>query len=175
MVAPTRIEGETQFAGDVVMLAGVTMPSGVITNAHVAAGAAIAATKLQHQFPIHLSTAGGTAVTAVTNIVHIARGAGTVVSVEAALATVPTGTGTDKTVTIDVQKSTGGAAFATLLSSTIVLDSGNTDRVAEAGTLAATPTYADGDLIQIVVTVSGSTGTQGTGLIVTAFVQEATA
>lgn len=173
MASPTRIEGETHFASDVVFLGGVTMPAGAIENADVAAGAAIAATKLQHQFPLHLSVAG--TVAAVTNIVHVARGAGTLVSVEAAVNAVPTGTGVDKKTTIDFQKSTGGAAFASMLSAAFDIESTDTDRVAVAGTVAAGNTYADGDLLRIVVTVSGSTGTQAADLVVTAFVYEATA
>ena len=173
MAEPTRIIGETHFAGAVVLLSTVTMPAGAIGNADIEAGAAIAATKLQHQFPIHLSVPGTAA--ALTHIVHVARGAGTLVSMEAVAATVPTGTGVDFDVTVDVQKSTGGGAFATLLTTTAVIDDGETDRVPVAAVVSGSNTYADGDLLEFIITVSGSVGTQATGLCVTAFVYEATA
>lgn len=173
MAEPTRIIGETHFAGPVVLLSTVTMPDGAIGNADIEAGAAIAATKLQHQFPLHLSVSG--TVAAVTNIVHVARGAGTLVSVEAVAATVPTGTGCDYTVTCDVKKSTAGGAFATMLTTTAVIDDGETDLTPVAAVVSGSNTYVDGDLLEIVVTVAGSVGTQATGLCVTAFVYEATA
>ena len=175
MAEPSRLIGEQHFAGPIVFLDTVTMPSGAVGNAEIEAGAAIAATKLQHQFPLVHTQKTGTDVTAQTDIVHVARGAGTLVSVEAVVDTVPTGTGVDLKVTIDVKKSTGGGAFTSLLSAAFDIDDGYTDKVLVAGTVGGSNTYADGDLLEVIVAVSGSVGSQAQGLCVTCFVYEATA
>ena len=167
---PSRIQGETHFTDPVVFLGSVTMADGQITDNHIKAGADIAYSKLQHSFPLVLSQATGTAVVSETRVVHVAKGAGALLSVEASVVTVATGA--DRTVTVDVKKSTGGGAFATLLSETIVLDDDSVALIPEEGTVSSTPTYADGDLIEIVVTVAGSADAQAEGLVVTAWCYE---
>ena len=105
------------------------------------------------------------AVTALTKWVHIVRGAtGTVVSVEAAIAVVATGA--DRTITVDLHKSTGAGAFATILSATIGFTNASAVRTMVAGTIS-TATLADGDILAVVVTVAGAGGNQATGLTVT--------
>ena len=142
-------------------------PPGSISDSDIEAAAAIDATKLIHQFPLHVAQVG--TVTAVTTLLHVAQGDGEIVSIEAVTPTVATGA--DRTVTIDLQKSTGGGAFATVLTTTLVLDNTNTARVAEAGTIN-TPDYVDGDVFQLVVTVAGAAGSQASGLLVTVTVRE---
>jgi len=170
MSQASQVRGNQHFMDDIVFKGGVTLPSGVIGNTDIESGAEIDASKLDHQYMLTHTQADGSDVVAQTDIVHIAKAAGELVAVEAVVDQVPTG---DYTVTIDVQKSTGGGSFATLMSATVVIDSDNTDRTLEAGSIAGTTTYADGDLIAIVVTVAGSSGTQAQGLCVTACVREA--
>lgn len=131
-----------------------TPPAGCITNTAVVAGAGVEYTKLVHYFPARYQTATGTAVTAATHPIHIARGAGTIVAVKAYCTVAPTG---GDNVTIDVQKGNQSTAFATVLSSTVVLNSSDVNRQVNDGTLSTT-TYAANDEFQAVVTVSGTTG-----------------
>jgi len=73
---------------------------------------------------------------------------------------------------VDLQKSTGGGAFATILTGTITLDSANTIRVAEAGTLTAGAACVVGDILRVVITVGGSSGTNPQGLVVRVVMRE---
>ena len=153
-------------------MAGVNMPTGQITNADIETGAGIEATKVVHQFPLRHSQNDGSDVTTQTELIHVAYAAGTVVAVEAVCDQVPAAA---NTITIDLLKSTGGGAFATMLSAAIVLDSANTDRVAEAGTVSGSNTYVDGDILEITVVApddGGSADSQGQGLCVTVWVRE---
>lgn len=142
----------------------MTIPSGTITNDSVKSDAKIAGSKMQQTRQYNHSQAGAN-IAAATEYFSIVTGTtGTLVSIEAAI--LETAAGGDRTVTIDLQKSTGGGAFATVLSSTIQLDSGNTIRVLEAGAISATG-LVDGDILKLIVTVGGTTGTQPQGLVVT--------
>jgi hypothetical protein len=140
-----------------------TPPSGCISNSHVSASAGIAATKLEHQFAVQYTTAAGSAVATATHPLHIVRGTtGEIVSVEVICTTAPT---SSDTVTVMLQRSTGGGAFANALSGNISLSSSSTARVAYAGTLSVTD-LVDGDILQVVVTASG-TSCQGLCVVVT--------
>lgn len=165
-----RDDVDRVMSGSWVFTGSVTLPANSVDEDNVTTAALFAADNLMARFPVFTEQAAGSAVTAQTHVVHVAAYAGAVTGVEAVCATAPTG---DYTITVDVQKSTGGAAFATILTATFDLDSGNSDRVLEAGTVDGTKDdYADGDILQVVVTVSGSTGTQGQGLCVTVFCEE---
>jgi hypothetical protein len=170
MAEPSRITNETHFAADVAFLADVTFPDSIVDDDSIESGANIAYSKLQHSFPLVYSQPNGTAVVAETRMLHVAKGDGALLSVEAAVTTVATGA--DRTVTVDVQKSTGGGAFATMLSATIVLDDDSVAFTPEAATVSGTNTYSDGDILQVVVTVAGSADAQAQGLVVTTFVYE---
>lgn len=80
-------------------------------------------------------------------------------------------TGADRHVFVDLQKSTGGGAFATILTGTIDIDNTAVDLVAEAGTLSNSALVAD-DLLRLVITVSGAAGAQALGLFVKVVVDE---
>lgn len=107
--------------------------------------------------------ADGTTIAAVTENLTIVLGA--VAQLDAVAAAV-TGTAAagDRTVTIDVQKSHAGGAFASVLTTPLVLDSGNAVKVYEAATIV-TPAALIGDLWRLVLTVGGSSGTQPAGLL----------
>lgn len=170
MATPSRHEGDHQFVGDAWFLGDVTLPDGTITADMVASAAGIEATKVVHQFPLRHTQLDGSDVATQTEIIHIAYAAGEVLALEAVCAQAPT---SGQTITIDLLKSTGGAAFASMLQSSLVLDSGNTDRVPEAAVISASNTYADGDVLEITVVDGGATtGDQGQGLCVTVWVRE---
>lgn len=162
--------GAQHFA-DAVTFTDVTLPNGTVTNAMVASGAAIDASKVVHQFPVSRQLySPTTTIAAATELLHIVRGAtGTVVEVEAAVVT--KATGTDRTVNVDIKKSTGGGAFATILTGTILFDDDSTNLTAVAGTISSASLVA-GDLLQAVVTVAGSDANQALGLVVTLTIYE---
>jgi hypothetical protein len=69
------------------------------------------------------------------------------------------------TVTVDLQRSTAGGAFASVLSAVVTLDTANTARVAELAGIATAGGVA-GDLYQLVITATAGGGTLPTGLFV---------
>jgi hypothetical protein len=146
-----------------------TLPAACVGNATIAGAAGIEATKVVHQFPLHIQQSPGSAVVSATTLLHILRAIGSVVSFEASTTTAATGG--DRTVSIDLQKSTGGGAFATILSSPISLTNATTARTVVSGTVS-NPSLVDGDLLQVVVTVAGAAGSQAQGLLVTVTLRE---
>lgn len=147
-----------------------TPPASCITNNSVVAAALIDRTKLVHQLALPYYQAPGSDIATATADIYIARATGSVVSFEAAVTgTAATG---DRSVTVDLHKSTGGAAFATVLSAAITLNSSDTIRVNDAATISSA-SYVDGDLFRVVVTqVAGTTGTRPQGLVVTLTMSE---
>lgn len=146
-----------------------TPPAGSIGDSGIAAAAGIDATKVVHQFPLVYTQVPGTAVLAATQLVHILRASGTVASIE--VMTPTPATGGDRTVTVDLQKSTAAGAFATILSSVVTLNNATAARTPVTGAIA-TPSVVDGDLLQLVVAVAGAAGNQANGLLVTVTLRE---
>lgn len=158
-MATNIFQGDLQVSGNVVAGGTVTAATAFVTDALVAAGTNIAATKLIHQQQHAVQLfAPTTTVAALTILVGGIRGTtSSLVEFWAAPITPPT---TTDTVHVDLQRSTGGGAFATTLAATIAFTSSSVARTI----LTATPTstLVQGDLLQIVITV---TGTSAQGLI----------
>lgn len=150
----------------------IDFPSNSITNTMCNSAMALAASKhIRHQ-SIDVELYGpSTTVAALTKDVHIVRGAtGTLVGFEATInGTIATGA--DRTVTVDLHKSTGAGAFATVLSSTIGFTNSSTLRTAVAAVFSST-TLVDGDMLRIIVTVAGAAGNQAIGLFGTITMEE---
>lgn len=164
-----RQEGDLYVTGN-ISGGSISLSSGAVTNSSVVANAGIERTKVVQQLQLPYAQAPGSDIATATLDLYLARAAGTVVSVEAAVTGVAA-TG-DRSVTVDVHKSTGGGAFATILSAPITLDIANALRVLEAGTVSSAA-YVDGDLFRMIVTqVAGTTGTRPQGLIVTTTIGE---
>jgi hypothetical protein len=165
MARRSTIEGDHYFAGS-VSLASVSLPSNCLRNAQVAADAAIDASKVVHQFSESVELfAPTTTIASVEKLLKVVRGAtGTVVAFEAVLVT--KATAGDKTVTVDLQKSTGGGAFASILTAPISFSDASANLTALAATIGSAGLVA-GDVLKIVVAAAGSTGTQALGLLVT--------
>ncbi len=169
-MAQSRIESDIYVVGN-LSAQTFTLPASSVTNASIQAAAAIDRTKVIHQLHLPYAQAPGSDIATATLDLYIARAAGTVVSFEAAI-TGLAATG-DRSVTVDLHKSTAGGAFASVLSAAITLDIANTIRVLEAATVSSAA-YVDGDLFRIIVTqVAGTTGTRPQGLIVTTTIGEA--
>ncbi len=161
----TRIESDLLVVGT-ISATGDNLPStGTITNTHVSASAAIAATKVQQQRNVTVELYGPTtAVAALTKWVASVRGVtGTLIAVKSAIAVVATGA--DRTITVDLQKSTGAGAFATVLSGTMGFTNVSAVRTFVAGTFSVATLLA-GDILEVIVTVAGGAGAQATGLTV---------
>ena len=146
-------------------LSGNTMSvaNGSVSNASVAATASIASSKLNHVFRAPYAQPN-TAGTSETRVVHVCRGAGTLLSFVAGSIAAATG---DATVTLDLRKN-----GTTVLSAVITLDSGNSNRVVEAATLVDT-TLAAGDVLEVVTVATIGTGTLPTGVFAAANLTEA--
>lgn len=170
---PTVHDDEVHFRGAVRMSGGFYPPTvnPTLKTSHWSADAAdrLAATKLVSQRAHDYELAApATAIAAATRLAHIVRGlTGYVAGIEAMISVASAG---DKTASIDVQKSTAGGAFATILGTPIAITTATAVRTALAASIASTA-LVDGDILQIVVTVAGSTGTL-TGLLVTMNLRE---
>lgn len=164
-----EIRGDRIYTGAVQFGGTVTLPDSNITNAKVSASAAIAATKTVNRFAVSCKQWAGTAVAARTEEIHAARAAGSIVSFEVTNSTIPTGG--DLAFTVDLKRSTAEGAFASILSAVLTFDSSKVARRIYTATLSST-TFIDGDIFQVVVAVSGSTGTQGLGLCCTLNIDE---
>ena len=140
----------------------LTIPDATVVDADVNAAADITATKVNHRQAISYRQSGGSDVAADDQLVYIVEGTdGTIASIEAVCESVPTGG--DKACQVDLKKSTGGGALATVLTGTVDFSSSDTDLVAKTGTISSA-SLTDGDVLQVVITVSGSTGSQADGL-----------
>jgi len=122
------------------------------------------------QFAVHHKQVAGADVASKSEVVHIARAAGTIVAVQVSAETAPTGG--DKQFTVDLRKGSQSAAYATVLSAVVTYDDASTaDKQVLSGTLSTT-TYAAGDQLKVIVTASGTTGSQGQDLCVTVWLRE---
>lgn len=168
MADPSRLEGDFTFPGTVRFLGTTTFTTGAITNSQVSSTAAIDASKLDHR---HTASYGqpNTAATTESPVIYVAKSAGTVLSFKVGSQAAAVG---DSTVTFDLQKSTAGGAFATVLTGVVQIDSGESALTLYSGTLVASPTYVADDLFRVVITATIGTGTLPTGVFVRAVFDE---
>lgn len=124
----------------------------------------LAVDKAVHQYSRTFAQNHGTAATAQRQVVHVAHGAGTLLSFGGGVTVACVG---DSTVTINLFKN-----GTTILSSTVTITSSNAANAVEEATFSATP-YSAGDVFEAVVTVSAGTGTLGQGAFAKLVVAEA--
>lgn len=159
----SQIYGDQNFKGNVT-LSSVTLPDGCVDDDAVAAGASIAADKLRHQY-LPTYAQANTAAVDETRVIHVVHGTtGEVTAFVAGSIAKAVG---DATCTVDLKKN-----GTTVLTAPITLDSGNTNRVAEAGTISGTVTLAVGDVLEVVIDGTIGTGTLPTGVFCSATVVE---
>lgn len=129
---------------------------------------------IEHEHKISFGPADdATTVAAITKTLEAIHRTGEIVEISVTPITAPTGG--DRAFTVDVKKSTGAGAFATILSSVVTVNSSSVSRTAQYATLSATAAdllLARGDMLQVVVAISGSSGTQGIGYVVTIRIRE---
>jgi hypothetical protein len=164
MSAPSTVPGDLIVGGN-LSANGMTIPAGAVADSQVAANAKIASSKTIAQKTISPQLNGPTTtVTTQTQWISSLKGAtGTLIDINAFIAVAAAGAAT---VTIDLQKSTGGGAFATVLSSTISINNATVVRTAVPGTITS-PNVVAGDIFQLVVTATAGGGTLPQGLMVT--------
>lgn len=168
---PKIFNGSATFNGAVAFNGQFSLPDNVITNAKVIAGAEIAASKLQHRHAIPHSQKNGTDIVSETIVKYIAKTTGSLVRFVVRPTTVPAGG--DKAYTIDIQKATNGSgSWTSLITAPVSVSSADTNDVVKAGVLIGSPVYALNDAIRIVITTSGTTGSQGQGVCVQADLDE---
>lgn len=146
-------------------------PAGCISDAQIAVGTPIQATKTVHQFSHCAAQPDGVNVAAVTQLLHVARAGstgGAVLEFDVAVTTPPTGA---MQFTVDLQRSTAGGAFASILTGVVTITAANTARQTVQAALATTA-YLAGDQFQIVVTPSGGSGTQAQGMAASLWLRE---
>lgn len=161
-MAQSRHEGDLYVAG-ALSAASLAVPAGAVGNAAIAPAAAIAATKLQHRNrPVYAQP--NTAAADETRVIYHVRGA-TATIVAFAAGSIAKAVG-DATCTVDLKKN-----GTTVLSAPITLDSANTNRVVEAGTLSVTSLVA-GDVLEVVIDGTIGTGTLPTGVFCSLTVDE---
>lgn len=144
----------------------LVLPDSSLTNTNWSSAAA---NRLESAKAVHTQVESvelfeqATPVIAVERLLFIANGAGTFDKLEAAVVTIATGG--DRTVNIDLQKSTGGGAFATVLTGTLEFDSADVNLTPTTATFTTTA-YSSSDIFKLVITVAGAAGNQALGLIV---------
>lgn len=155
------------FQEAVIMNGGFTPPTASITSAAIAVSADIDPSKLKHRHSKVVSQDAGTDVVDKTYYVHLARAAGTLKSVKVRPLVAPDGG--DKQFTVDVKKVPNGSAVAagtTLLTAPLAVSDADADATNKDAVLIGTPTYAAGDLIVVIIDATGSTGSQGQGVVI---------
>jgi hypothetical protein len=164
MARGAKVTGDLSVTGTLSTV-GFNPPAGCIDNAAVDADAAIAASKLQHQYAPNHKQLHGTAVAAKREPIHIVVGTtGEIIDFWCALAVACVG---DSTITVNLKKN-----GSNILSAATVLDSSNVAFAKEEAAGFSSVAVVAGDVLEVDVTVSAGTGTLGQGLIAQLIVQE---
>lgn len=145
-------------------------PSGSIDNAAIAAGSVgnfIDRAKLQHQVRMTVSQTTGDAIQPTQQFYQLLTQGGSI-RLYASVDTLASAT--TNGVTIDLHRSTGGA-YSSVLSSPITIVSTSVAKTAYSAGFSVT-TGSSGDLFKVVITTTGSAGTQAKGLCAVAVLYE---
>lgn len=154
-MATTVIESDVLIRGALVA-ESFTTPAQSVNSDAIKTGANLDADKLESRIYSSHSQPNSAATTE-TRPLFVARKAGTVKEVAAGSIAKAVGAAT---VTLDIKKN-----GMTILSSVITLDSANTNRIVEVGTLSDAP-FAAGDWFEVVIVATAGGGTLPTGVFV---------
>ncbi len=158
-----------------VIIGPTIVVQGGFADTHIAPNAGIQASKLQHEQNNNYTQVTGTAIVASTEDFHVVMGATGLFKSLAAAFTGVIASDVSRTVTVDIQRSTAGGAFATIMSSTVVINTSSTIRVAQFGVVnASLAALVQGDILRRVITVAGGSGSQAQGLVVSCGWMEST-
>lgn len=164
MADPNRIENATVFNGKVTFAGEVQHKAASVENEAIGADAAnpIDAEKVEREFCIYHASDVDSAIAAFDLVKHLARAAGEVLDCYVSCVTPPTG---DYTLTVDVQK-WNGSAWSSILDAAEVVDSDYVANTPVLVTLTTTTTYASGDMLRIIGTLAGTSGTHAQGVLI---------
>lgn len=172
MAAPSRLQGDIYVAGNLSSTT-FTPPAGSISDEAIESNAQIDASKItRHQsIDVELYPEGTTVVALASKLIHIVQGTtGTLVAFQGIVTTVATGA--DRTIDVDLQKSTSAGSFATVLTTKIHFTNGSVIRTPVSAVIN-TASLVAGDVLRVVVTVAGSASAQAAGLFATLTFEEA--
>jgi len=167
----SRTDGDHHVAGT-LSCNELRIPAGTIVDADVGGAAGIAATKLVHQHALTYRQDDGTDVATATVPIYTVYGStAEIVAFEVVCQDAPAGGA--KQFTVDLQSASQTATtLASVLSAAVTVDTTVADYEVCSGTISDAD-LEDGETLAIVVTASGTTGTQGQGLIATCTLREA--
>lgn len=141
----------------------MTLAANSVNNATVQASAGISASKLEHQHR-QIFEQPNTAATSETRVIHVARGAGTIIKFSAGSIAIAAGAAT---VTVNLLKN-----GVSILSGAITLDTGNVAYTPENGTVSNTAVAA-GDVFTVTTVATAGGGTLPTGVFASLDLSEA--
>ena len=145
--------GDVTFTGT-VRHTGTLVPSALcVSDSHVSASADIGVAKQRHRIKVCYNQSG--TPVAATACVYVCRVSSATIS---SIKVGQIAKNSSGSATVDVQKSTGGGALATVLSATVTCNSSDTDRTAESATISSS-SLVSGDFLAVVITVSSPNGT----------------
>lgn len=153
---PVNSNDDWYLGGSVRFGGTVALPSSSVGNDQINPASPIAAEKSVHQYQPKLAQAHGSSATAERRVVHVANAAGTLVAVKVVPVVAAVG---DSTVTVDMRKN-----GTTMLSSTVTINNSKAGYSTTAGTISGAGSYAAGDVIEIVQTISAGSGTLPQGV-----------
>jgi hypothetical protein len=166
-----EIRSDTVFTGNVAFGGATTLPANSIGDTQANPGSPLGTSKTIHRHAVRQLQADGADVASQTTLAFLARAACTIIGAQIRLSTAPTGG--NKQFTVDVKKaSSGSVSFSSILSAAVTIDNTRTNGQVITATLSGTPTLAAGDAVQVVITASGSTGSQGQGVLVQIAIDE---
>ena len=169
-----RIEGTVELPGTVTFSGTVYFPAETVTNTGFSTSSShrLAASKVIHRVDLEYNQINGTDVVSETRVLRICKGAGTFKGVKVRPTTAPTGG--DKAFTVDVQTAADASgSWTSILTAVVTVNSSSANNTLQNGTLNGTPVTIADKAIRIVVTASGSTGSQGQGVAVSIHYEEA--
>jgi hypothetical protein len=172
----TTLNYDAIVSGIWVFTGSVNLPDASVENSHFSSDPtkALSYEKAHHTFGLHYSQAEGGDVATATQLMYMCTFPAIVLSFAVRIFTAPTGG--DKQYTVDLKtRAGGGAAWSSLLSSVITVSSADADNDVEEATLIGDPSLAAQGSLQIVVTATGTTGSQGQGMIASIRLAEAPA
>lgn len=167
MADKSIFKNDYEFSGSVSFMGTIAVPASSIKNSDFSSSSShrLDSEKLNHRQDMNFQIAPATTVSTTTQFLRLAYGTGTIKFVWVRPATVPTGG--DKAYTVDLQKAADASGtFASVLSSVVTIDSSKSNYTKYSGSISSA-SVATGVALQLVVTTSGTTGTQGSGLLVT--------
>ena len=142
----SRVDGDLIVSGQ-LSAQNMSLPASSVGDTQFKSADPLTAAKQQHQHRANYAQESGTTSATEARVMHVVKGAtGSVVQFEAGSVTVCVGAAT---IVVDLLNN-----GVSILSAPITLDSGNSVRVAEAGTIASAA-VVDGDVLDFDALLAG--------------------